>query len=271
MVPLEAPDYTRQETVAQQVSIYLACDRFTAAEMALQRYGFSFGEQFSFPDLPPDKNISYSLGCLYNSGLRVLLYQARINNNPISLKSGIELAHQLIPRAFEGKQLIVTLEALLLRAQMHVVIGDNQTSQVDYVKALELAEPEGFISLFVEHGQPVAKALGDLLKRNQLGGVKSDYVKHILEAFPESHPAHDEKSAHISSNGTEPMALINPLTDRELDVLRLMTEGLKYKEIAGRLFISQNTVRYHVKTIYGKLSVNNRTQAIERARKLQIM
>jgi LuxR family maltose regulon positive regulatory protein len=61
------------------------------------------------------------------------------------------------------------------------------------------------------------------------------------------------------------------LTDRELDVLRLMAEGLKYKEIAARLFISLNTVRFHVKAIYGKLNVNNRTQAIQRARQLRIL
>lgn len=67
------------------------------------------------------------------------------------------------------------------------------------------------------------------------------------------------------------MALIDPLTGRELDVLRLMAQGLKYKEIAEKLFISQNTVRFHVKAIYGKLNVNNRTQAIEQARQLQIM
>ena len=268
---MEAPDYTWQEVVAQQVSIYLTCDRFAAAKMVFQRHGFSFGEQFSFPDLPPGKTISYSLGCLYNSSLRALLYQARINNILTSLKFGIELAHQLIPRAFEGKQLLVALEALLLRAQMHAILGNHQASCADYINALELAEPEGFISLFVEHGQPVAEALGDLLKRNQLGDVKSDYVKRILEAFSESHPARDEKPAPVPFTGTETMKLINPLTERELDVLRLMTEGLKYKEIAERLFISQNTVRFHVKTIYGKLSVNNRTQAIERARKLQIL
>jgi LuxR family maltose regulon positive regulatory protein len=69
----------------------------------------------------------------------------------------------------------------------------------------------------------------------------------------------------------ESSALVEPLTDRELDVLRLMAEGLKYKEIAKRLFISLNTVRFHVKAIYGKLAVNNRTQAVERARQLQIL
>ena len=61
------------------------------------------------------------------------------------------------------------------------------------------------------------------------------------------------------------------MTDRELDVLRLMTEGLKYEEIAKRLFISLNTVRSHVKAIYGKLNVNNRIKAIEMARQLQIL
>jgi len=61
-----------------------------------------------------------------------------------------------------------------------------------------------------------------------------------------------------------------PLTDRELEVLRFMARGLKYAEIAEQLYISLNTVRFHVKAIYGKLYANNRTQAIERARQLQL-
>ena len=271
MLPVEAPENTWQEVLVQQVSIYLACNRFTAAEMALQRYGFSFGKEFIYPDLPPGDSVPYSLGRLYNSGLHTLLYQAQADNTPTDLKTGIELSNQLIPRAFEGKQLLVALESILLRAQMHVLLENPQASKIDYVKALELAEPEGFISIFVEHGQPVADALRDLAKQNQLGKVKPDYVKRILDAFSTAHPEHHDKLAPVSPVGSGPMALIYPLTDRELDVLRLMTEGLKYKEIAERLFISQNTVRFHVKAIYGKLSVNNRTQAIERARQLQIL
>jgi LuxR family maltose regulon positive regulatory protein len=65
--------------------------------------------------------------------------------------------------------------------------------------------------------------------------------------------------------------LIDPLTDRERDVLLLMSKGHKYKEIGEILFISQNTVRYHVKAIYRKFNVNNRTQALEKARKFQII
>ena len=271
MLPVEAPENTWQEVIVQQVSIYLACNRFTAAEMALQRYGFSFGKEFIYPDLPPGDSVPYSLGRLYNSGLRILLYQAQADNNPTDLKTGIELTNQLIPRAYEGKQLLAALELLLLRAQMHVLLENPQASQADYVKALELAEPEGFISVFVEQGQYVVKALRNLVKRKQLRKVKPDFVKRILIAFSESHPKRDEGPALVSSAGSEPIALIDPLSDRELDVLHLMTEGLKYKEIAEGLFISQNTVRFHVKAIYGKLNVNNRTQAIERARQLQIL
>jgi LuxR family maltose regulon positive regulatory protein len=97
-----------------------------------------------------------------------------------------------------------------------------------------------------------------LVERKQLGTVQPGYVGRILATFPRARPP-------------APGALIEPLSDRELDVLRLMADGLKYKEIAARLFISLNTVRFHVKTIYGKLDANNRTRAVERARQLHIL
>jgi LuxR family maltose regulon positive regulatory protein len=65
--------------------------------------------------------------------------------------------------------------------------------------------------------------------------------------------------------------LIEPLSDRELEVLSLISEGLKYREVGLRLFISQNTVRFHIKSIYGKLEVNNRTQAVHKAHQLRIL
>jgi LuxR family maltose regulon positive regulatory protein len=88
---------------------------------------------------------------------------------------------------------------------------------------------------------------------------------------------HDEQPAPDLPPASGPVALVEPetpvepLTDRELEVLGLMAEGLKYKEIAARLFISLNTVRFHVKAIYGKLNVNNRTGAIQMARQRRIL
>ena len=97
-------------------------------------------------------------------------------------------------------------------------------------------------------------------------------MERILAAFSTHHQPRTVDDEHPSPplpRALEP--LVEPLTDRELDVLRLMAKGLKYKEIADRLFISLNTVRFHVKAIYGKLNANNRTQAIAQARKQRIL
>ena len=190
------------------------------------------------------------------------------------MRTGIELASRIITGALQGKTLLVALEALLLRAQMHAALGSTGGSQADYARALELAEPEGILGVFVEQGFPVAEALSSMVKRGQLGAVPTRYTERILAAFSSLQPpgaTRGEQFAPDLPAGIEPVALIEPLTDRELDVLRLMAEGLKYKEIAERLFISLNTVRSHVKAIYGKLHVNNRTQAVELARQLRIM
>jgi LuxR family maltose regulon positive regulatory protein len=264
LMPVQAPDYARQEMISQQVRLYLAQHRLAEAQMALQGQGFSFRDGFSFPALPPDQSITHALGLLYNSSLRILSYQAQARRDLTGLRSGIELADDLIARALQDQYIPVALEALLLRAQMHTIIGDHPAGQADYTRVLELAEPEGFIGVFVEQGLPVAEALANLVKQQQIGNVQPAYVKRILAAFS---PA---RSPTLSAPLETP-ALIEPLSDRELEVLRAMAEGLKYKEIAARLFISLNTVRFHVKAVYGKLSVNNRTQAIETASQLRIL
>jgi LuxR family maltose regulon positive regulatory protein len=279
LVQVQAADNVWQEIVSQQVRVHLARERPAAAEIALQGQGFSFRDQFSFPALSPNQSISHSMGLLYNSSLCVLLYRARAGRDLTGLGPGIELAGRLIARAFQGQYLIVALETLLLRAQMLAALGNDASnlaaSQADYARALELAEPEGFIGVFVEQGLPVAEALAHLVAQNQTGGVQPGYVERILAAFSRRQPppaaTRGEQPAPPLPTETESVALVEPLTERELDVLRLMAEGLKYKEIAARLFVSLNTVRFHVKAIYGKLDVNNRTQAIEVARQLHVL
>jgi LuxR family maltose regulon positive regulatory protein len=252
LLPAKVPDYVRQEVAAQQVRLYLARNRPAAAEMVLQ------GQGVSSLGLPPGREINHSSGLLYNSYLHLLLHQARAGRDPAGLPPGIELAGRLIAAARQGRYLLVAVEALLLRAQIYAELGDGQ-SRADTIRALELAEPGGFLAVFVEQGLPVARALADLVKDGQPATVQPGYVRRILDAFPPAPPSH------------EPVALVEPLTDRELEVLRLMAEGLKYKEIAERLVISLNTVRFHVKAIYGKLGVNNRIRAVEAARQHRIL
>jgi LuxR family maltose regulon positive regulatory protein len=207
---------------------------------------------------------------LYNSKLRLLLYQARAENDATNLRRGIELADLVLAAATEGRFLLVMLEALLLRAQLRAILGNSQQDEAgeltaaDYRQALELAEPEGIVSVFVEQGPPVAEALTKLLDQNRLADVQAAYGRRII-TLAQAQP----RARHAAPAARE--ELVEPLTERELDVLRLIAEGLKYKEIAGSLFISLNTVRFHVKAIYSKLGVNTRAQAISKARQLHIL
>jgi LuxR family maltose regulon positive regulatory protein len=94
-----------------------------------------------------------------------------------------------------------------------------------------------------------------------------EFLHRVWDAFIRTYPS---TAGEPPSSGTG-VELIEPLTDRERDVLRGMAAGLKYEEIAAQLFISLNTVRSHVKAVYGKLNVNNRTQALAAARRLDLL
>jgi LuxR family maltose regulon positive regulatory protein len=277
LVRVDVPARVREEAIAQHVRILLAQHQLAAAEAALKGEGFSDRGAFIIPDPRPDQEISRTAAVLYSSGLRILLYRAQVKDERSSLRRGIELADHLLGRLLNRQYIPAALDILLLRAKMHAVLGNDPVSraasQADYVLALELAEPEGFISIFVEGGPPVAGALADMLECEQIGAVQPGFVKSVLAAFAMRRPpagGGDEQTAPAPV-AREPTPLITPLTERELDVLRLMAQGLKYAEIADHLYISLNTVRFHVKAIYGKLYVNNRTQALDRARQLQLL
>lgn len=121
----------------------------------------------------------------------------------------------------------------------------NQTSQMD----------SDATRIYLSAGEPVQALLKEAVQR----GIQSEYVAHLLKQFP------PEPTIHPSSN------LIENLSEREMEVLHLMAEGLRNQEIGQKLFISLNTIRYHTKNIFGKLEVSNRTAAVARARDLGIM
>ena len=98
-------------------------------------------------------------------------------------------------------------------------------------------------------------------------GIAQDYVRRLLAAFPVAEP----EQADSLKTQTPRSQLVEPLSEREIEVLQLIAEGLTNPEIASRLFISLNTVKAHCRNIYGKLGVNNRTQATGRARALGIL
>jgi LuxR family transcriptional regulator, maltose regulon positive regulatory protein len=274
-----APAFVREEVIAQQVSVSLALDRLPIAQMALKEFGFAFDGGFSYPEFAPEAGIPHPVGLLYNSALRVLLYRANTKRKQ-ELGHGLELANLLITGTLRCRHLPIVLQTMLLRSQLHMKLGDEQTGLADVAKALELAESEGFISLFIEEGMPIAEALKTLLRRDLLGDVKPDYVQGILAAFPGKQlsqarhskspvlPAHTARTAVA---GDEYLALIDPLTSRELEVLQHIAAGDSNQMIADQLVITLSAVKKHTGNIFKKLNVNSRIQAVVRARALDLL
>ncbi|MCA9925552.1 MAG: hypothetical protein KC421_24445, partial [Anaerolineales bacterium] len=158
------------------------------------------------------------------------------------------------------------LKVMVLQALAYQAGGDWETAVQLLGKALTLAEPGGFIRLLVDEGPPITGLLTKIKDESRFAlseseGMK-DYIHQLLTAF-------DDPGIQPSSFNFQP--LVDPLSDRELEILTLITAGLKNKEIAEQLVISLNTVLYHNKNIYGKLGVNKRTQAIAKARELSLI
>ncbi len=149
-------------------------------------------------------------------------------------------------------------------ALAHYALGDLPNALDSLGRALTLAEPQGYVRQFVDEGQPAAELLRFAISKN----ISPGYAGRLLTAFPE---------AVLSAISTDPeqtaehQILVEPLTGREIEVLRLMAEGCKYQEIAARLVVSINTVRHHTRNLYGKLDANNRTQALGRAKELKLL
>lgn len=262
-----APSLVGEEVVAQQVSIFLALDRLAAAKAALAPYGFSFDKGFFHPALGSKVPLSHPQGLLYNSALRIVLHQARKSLEALIVKQAIELANLVLEGSFRARHLPIALQTLLLRAQLYTTLGEDQSGLADVVRALELSEPEGFISIFLEEGQPVAEFLASLLRRRMPGSVKVSYVQQILAAFPKA-----QSVGTVPSRPVDPdLSPIEPLTPREMEVLQLIAAGDSNQAIADRLVITLSAVKKHTGNIFNKLNVSNRTQAVARARLLGLL
>lgn len=157
-----------------------------------------------------------------------------------------------------------------LKAMVLQVLALQMQGEVDQAvhlltEVLALAEPAGFIRLFVDEGRPMAR----LLSQVEAPGMLPDYVKKLLAAFA----VEDEKQKRedISTQPSPGQSLFEPLSHRELEVLHLMAEGLSNQEISERLFVALDTVKGHNRKIFGKLQVQRRTEAVARARELGLL
>jgi LuxR family maltose regulon positive regulatory protein len=166
------------------------------------------------------------------------------------------LLERLLLAAEEGQRTGRVIEILVLQALAHQRLGDIPAALACLERAVTLAEPEGYVRVFVDEGPPVASLLKALAKQ----GIARNYVRRLLAAVAETGPDSPVKQA-----------LIEPLSERELDVLRLLGSELDGPAIARELMVSLNTMRTHTKSIYAKLAVTSRRAAVRRAAELGLL
>jgi LuxR family maltose regulon positive regulatory protein len=166
-----------------------------------------------------------------------------------SLEEATKLLDRVLSAADAGQRTGTVIEILVLQALAIRMRGDLPAALPPLERALVLAEPEGYVRTFVDEGSPMAALL-----------EAAASVGRLLTAFD---------SPEVGKPAGQ--GLIDPLSQRELDVLRLLGSDLGGPEIAGELIVSLNTVRTHTKNIYAKLGVNNRRAAVRRGEELDLM
>jgi LuxR family maltose regulon positive regulatory protein len=189
---------------------------------------------------------------------RILLAEHRSEGSTASVHEAAELLDRLLEAAESGGRTGTVIEVLALKAVVQHARGDRPGALVSLERALGLAEPEGYRRTFLGEGEPMEVLLRILAER------RPDWA-YLRELVTPRVPP----TARVAPEGND--ALVDPLSERELDVLRLLATDLDGPEIARELVVSLNTVRTHTKHIYTKLGVGNRRAAVSKAHQLDLL
>ncbi|MCH8093838.1 MAG: tetratricopeptide repeat protein [Chloroflexi bacterium] len=207
-------------------------------------------------ELTVEDELSYLREFEHITLARLLIAQHSSERKERPIHEAMELLKRLLKAAEEGERTGSVIEILVQQALAHQSQGDTSLALAPLERALTLAEPEGYIRIFVDEGPPIAALLREAAKN----GIVPNYISQLLRAFGKA-------------EGRTPVTqlLIEPLSERELEVLRLLGTELNGPEIASQLTVSLNTMRTHTKNIYNKLGVNNRQAAVRRAEELDLL
>ena len=232
---------------ATEARIHLEAGRIDQANTWLISSGF---EKFTAQELY--SKFGDQLGYLLPIAVRIFLEK----HQP---ERALKILKATLPKYLHAGANTYLIRGLNAQALTYQAIGENPKAIKSLLKAVDLAEPEGNLGDFIFVGQNLMPLLYEIKQ----SGIETEFCSNLLTIFS------NFSKRRLASETL--MHTIDPLSNRELDVLQLIAKGMTNREIAGKLYLSANTIKSHSIKIYRKLNVNNRSQAVSKARMLGIL
>ncbi len=285
---LDAAEQHAQESLQVERQSDRRLDRFITCEVFLARLKLTRGDvaeaaamlaeiersvrQNNFVHRIPEVAAAQVLTLLHQGNLEAASHMAQTHQLPIS-KARVHLAQgdptaalevlepfrqQMEAKGWQDER----LKVVVLQAVAHHAHGEKDKAVQVLGEALAMAEPGGFIRLFIDEGAPMAQLLLEAASH----GVMPDYIGKLLAAFEA-----EKRKSEGKSDLAPAKSLIGSLSQRELKILQLIAQGLSNREIGERLFLALDTVKGHNRKIFDKLQVQSRTEAVARARELGLL
>jgi LuxR family maltose regulon positive regulatory protein len=229
-------------------------------------------------ELSPDDDLCFPHEFEYITLARILI--AQYKNEPMdgTIHVVMRFLDRLLRAAEEGGRMASVIEVLVLQTLAYQAQANLTSALAPLKRALTLAESEGYVRIFVYEGKPMAELLTRMEAKEATPRAKA-YIHKLLSAFDQQQEIGPSRSTYKEINrssfaekqAVSRQSLIEPLSEREMEVLKLLRTDLSGPEIARELMVSLNTVRTHTQNIYAKLGVNNRRSAVRRAEELDLL
>jgi LuxR family maltose regulon positive regulatory protein len=162
-----------------------------------------------------------------------------------------------------------TIKILILEGLLFLASGKKERAVEVLARALTLAEPGGYIRIFIDEDEPMEELLSGFLASNGAGKGNNSRITVYADKLLKTLKNERKGDLSVESSGNSDM--VEPLSERELEVMRFLNSHLSSVEIANELMVSPNTIRFHIKNIYSKLNVHSRSDAVQKARDLRIL